>query len=363
MTDVDRIRVLLAGTDPVPQHLLQGADLLPEGRRALQAILDSHRDPTIVVPGIAARQHLRTRRRLSVVAVAAAASVLLALTAVVQPWGPTADAVADTPPLLRYDLTAVSGFADAVGDEAAPLLGTLASAALTRTDPPQTGDIQYVRSVGWTFRLAVDPEGSSASLRPNAIDTWTRPDRSISRVTSTGEPLALDGRVEISQDAPTVVGQPQRETFRPNALQRATPESLRGLTGQDLLDELATGTVCLDGPVTAACLLDGVSLLHQDAIIPGSVDAAVWAALADAPDLVSLGRVTDRLGRAAVAVTVAADVPVPVRHVLLIDPATGALTGSEDIVLSDDPAFGVTPPAVIGFQAIVSAAWTDVTPF
>ncbi|WP_448058992.1 hypothetical protein [Cellulomonas hominis] len=363
MTDVDRVRELLAGTNPVPPQMLQGADLLPEGRRALQAILDSHRDPTLEVPGIVDQAYRRTRRRYSVLAVAAAASVVLALTAVVQPWGPTPGAVADTPPLLRYDLTAVSGFADAVGDEAGPLLGTLASAALTRTDPPRTGDIQYVRSVGWALRLAVEPTGTSASLRPNSIDTWTRPDRSVSRVTSTGKPLALDGTVQVAQDAPVVVGQPERETFRPNAQRRATPASLQGLTGQDLLDELATGTACLDGPVTAVCLLDGVSLLHQDTIIPGSVDAAVWAALADAPDLVSLGRVTDRLGRAAVAVTVASDVQVPVRHVLLIDPATGALTGSEDIVLSDDPAFGVTPPAVIGFQAIVSAAWTDATPF
>jgi hypothetical protein len=92
-------------------------------------------------------------------------------------------------------------------------------------------------------------------------------------------------------------------------------------------------------------------------LVPGTVDAVVWSMLASEPDLVTLGAVTDRVDRSAVAFTASPALGLGVRWVLLLDPRTGELLGAEKIVLSDTEGYEVPVPAVVAFTAYRVSVW------
>jgi hypothetical protein len=190
--------------------------------------------------------------------------------------------------------------------------------------------------------------------------SWVAPDGSLRRSTRSGEPLLLNGTFVVPPDGQAADGSRKNdiEQYGPGAsgapgvagLATAGPDALRAT----LLER--AGCVVPGRPV-GSCLLDGVARLHDDAVVGGQVDAAVWSLLAADPTIVTLGRVTDRAGRDAVALTTAVDVKPPVRTILLVDPTTAALVGVEQVLLTEDAGYGVAAPAVIGFVAFLEEAW------
>jgi hypothetical protein len=358
-----RVRRLLGGTNPVPERVVEGSHERASGREALARIMATAPDPASArIHGdvrAAARGKAvayRTQRRIALGALAAC--VLVAVGIVVNPAAPAA--VATVPLPLRYDLVADGDISSAVGDVAAPVLTQLATVAAGRVEAPRTGDLQYVRSERWNLVSVQGGDESGAAVVPSAVLTWVAPDGSLRRSTRSGEPLLLNGTFTVPPDGQSADGTRGDgiEQYGPGssgapgvaALATVGPDALRAT----LLER--AGCVAPDQPA-APCLLDGVARIHDDAVVDGQVDAVLWSLLAADPTIVTLGHVTDRAGRDDVALTTAVDVKTPVRTILLVDPATAALVGVEQVLLSEDAGYGVAAPAVIGFVAFLEDAW------
>ncbi|MGV8976904.1 MAG: hypothetical protein ACOH17_02570 [Cellulomonas sp.] len=363
MNDAEIVRRLLDGTNPVPERVVRGADERTAGHLALARIVATAPDPASArIPGdvraaaSGGAARYRAQRRIGLSAMAAC--ILVAIGIVVNPGSPAA--IATTPLPLRYDLVADGDIATAAGAPAAPVLAGLATAASERVESPRTGDLQYVRSERWSLVVVQGGDEAGAAVVPSAVLTWVSPDGTLRRSTQSGEPLRLNGRFTLpprdpSGDGSLGVG---IEQFGPGS-SGAPGVAALATVGSDALRAVLlerAGCVAPDQPV-ARCLLDGVARVHDDAVVDGRVDAAVWSLLAADPTIITLGRVTDRAGREDVAVTTAVDVTTPVRTILLIDPVTGALAGVEQVLLSQDAGYGVAAPAVIGFVAFLEEGW------
>ena len=103
-------------------------------------------------------------------------------------------------------------------------------------------------------------------------------------------------------------------------------------------------------------------MVHDQQIVPPSIDSGLWRMLAAEKDLVTLGDVVDRAGRPAVAITTSLAVAAPVRWVLLIDPQTGSLLGTELIAMDPHAGYVVAVPAVVGFTAYLASGWAGSLP-
>jgi hypothetical protein len=357
MNDVElqRVRRLLSGSNPVPDRVLERAHERPAAREAYLRIVATAPDRSAgPVPNL--RRGVPVPARVGLGAAAAAALVLVSV--LVDPWNLDPDAVAQTPPLLSYDLVVQAGFVDAVGDEAQPVLRNLADAATVRVDPPAAGDVQYVHVAQWMYRSTTDADGIAASIVPSTVDSWVWPDGSVRRTERSGEPLLVGG--QLPDVGALATGEPVTEEFGPGSSDAAAVTELASLPPEEVRDRVLDGTACATGEASddaiAVCLLEGAARLHELAVVPGSVDAAVWTVLAEDSRLVTLGGVRDRAGRRAVAVTSGPTVPVVVRPVLLIDAADGSLLGVERVLLDSDAGYGVPVPAVVGFQAYIARA-------
>lgn len=374
--EVDRVRGLLAGTNPVPERVLADAQHRPVARAALARILLTPRDPASVDPRLlpvpvvdpvlpSARQRgprpdggpsRRRPRRTSFLAGAAAvaATLLVATTAVLAPWH-SGDAVAATPPLLEFDLVVDRDFVRATGRPAAPSLYALAQTAAARAEPAQDGEREYLSADRWTYAGTFDAADPDVEVVASRTETWVSPDGSLVRSTRAGLPVRVDGRLGADDTALTdAVATSESFGAGSAALPRAS--ELAALPADELRAALLAETTCGVVP-EAACLLEAVARLHDTMLVPGTVDAAVWSLLATEPDLVTLGAVTDRVDRTAIAFTASPALGLGVRWVLLLDPRTGALLGAEKIVLSDTEGYGVPVPAVVAFTAYRTSAW------
>ncbi|MGW6129465.1 hypothetical protein ACWFNE_05505 [Cellulomonas sp. NPDC055163] len=359
--EVQKVRVLLGRTNPVPERVLDRAHERPAARDAFDRIVRTRPDPArrplpreVRARAGGARGGLPLR-----VAVGVAAVTALAVGVLADPLG-TPRAVADTPPLLSYGLVVDTELAEATGDEAAPVLAAFADAARARVEPPRTGDVQYVHVARWTFEGTTDAGGTWSAVVPGTVDTWVRPDGSLRSVERSGEPLEVGGRLPQGGAAP---GPPEEQTFGPGASDAPTLDALAGLAPDVLRERLLDGTVCAaresTPDETAVCLLEGTARVQERAVVSGAVDGAIWSALAGEERLVTLGAVLDRAGRRTVAITVGPQVGAPVRPILLVDPADGALVGVERVLVDESAGYGVPAPAVVGFDAYLTRAWVD----
>lgn len=356
--EVDRVRAVLGGTNPVPERVLDRAGERATARAALERIVRTAPDPARRPLPHAPRRRPTTPAGLARAAVGAAAA-LVAVAVLVDPWAPS-PAQAQTPPLLAYDLVVDTELVEASGDEATPYLGSLADAARARVEPPRTGDVQYVHVARWDFAGTVDETGTRGSVVPSTVDTWVRPDGSVRSVERSGEALDVGGRLPADG---VRAGAPEEQEFGPGASDAPELGELVALTPEELRERLLDGTVCEDREPTpdarAVCLLEGAANVRAHAVVDGAVDAAIWAALAGDERLVTLGKVLDRAGRRTLAITVAPDVVAPVRPILLADPADGSLVGVERVLVDGSAGYGVEVPAVVGFDAYLTRAWVD----
>ncbi|GHA45838.1 CU044_5270 family protein [Streptomyces purpurascens] len=103
-----------------------------------------------------------------------------------------------------------------------------------------------------------------------------------------------------------------------------------------------------DGPLTTPQLLDAVEVLLDHWTLGARETAALVRLLADAEGLRPVGQVTDRLGRRGQAYVYDGS---GVRHMLITDPATGAVLGLESTFTADEPEYGVKKGAVMSYSA------------
>ncbi len=301
---------------------------------------------------------LRGRRRAwwtAAAGVAAAAAVAVAV--VVLPQGTPPAVASGAPPMLAYPVDPAA-LAAGGGAPAREVLLDLAATADARPDPAAAGRVQRTLAQGWYATTTDGADGAETTIEPTVTETWLRPDGSAVAAEWRGEPLGADGllpRVDTSPEAATVDRLPAG-TFDADAAAGLStdPATLRA----QLLAPLA-GVGCTPDapPATAAwCLYLAVTDLGDRSVVPAAVDAAVWRLLAEEPGVTLAGEVTDRAGRTAEAIAVAGGPPGsdPVVRVLLVDRATGRLSGREEVTLSS-AALDVTEPTVTLFRYTVAS--------
>ncbi|MEW2074188.1 CU044_5270 family protein [Streptomyces sp. NPDC013433] len=265
----------------------------------------------------------------AVAAVAALTSVLLlggpaATPAIAAPRPLSVVADAAPVPLERLAERAATAAADGIP---APRRGTHVrswSLGMSDTEPPIT--LPEERIVRWT------PDGRHTEL---VVATDPRhPGRPV-LTDEDGEPrLVDDGQVISRQAFP-----PSWSDVPPASRPPHDPTRLRAYLAEAAYGEIRTTPELLDA---TAQLLNHWTLGARES-------AALARLLADADGLRSAGQVTDRLGRPGQAYVY--DDGSGVRHMLILDPSTGAVLGLEQTFTTDQPEYGVRAGDVMQYSA------------
>ncbi|GGM81654.1 hypothetical protein GCM10012275_60370 [Longimycelium tulufanense] len=265
----------------------------------------------------------------------------------------TPPVAASVPPLLTFQAdgdtdarSLLTGLAERAGQQ--PGLGA--------------GRFHYSRTRSWTFGTAAGTDGGTLAARvaETRLERWTAPDgsgfekRHQDSVRPGGPPLVYEGPFPTPEVQPTVGPQ--------NTVVSALPPVGEADAGE----------------IERRLRADGVSRTAGEWF---AVTAQVWSArsgdpataqalariLADQSGITVAGTTTDRAGRPAVAIATRAsgDQWFPKQRVyLLFDPATGFLTGAEDVALqADTDAIGapVEVPATVRYQLWLGSGRTDTS--
>lgn len=292
---------------------------------------------------------MRSRPRGAWLAAAAVAAVLV-IAVSIGLW-PTGSAMA-SPPSLRYAATAPADVANA--SPGAEVVLSLADAAAAY-ETPGAGTLRLVQSFGWN--TPVDDEAGRATITPFMQSWWLGQDGSALLEQTSSRPLLANGRVD-PEPARTTKDAARDEIPAGDipdlpATLLAAPEGER----IPLLLEGMPEACDLSQERHAACVLEQMAWFMSTYLPDGDLLASLWREVAIEVEVRSLGATTDRLGRevvalAAPAVTEGAESRV---LVVLLDPSTGTLAGTETIALTSE-VHGITEPTVVGFTAIADTA-------
>lgn len=330
-----------------------------EARRALDAIVASPRADRTTSVSEALRATDATRadrarrgaRLLGPLATAAAAALVVAM--VVHPWQDDHQASAGrrstTPAMADFSLVSFSTGADSLGGEpAAAALAGLARAAEAHA-PAGSGPVQHVRLNGWFL----DEQASrTTTLVATVTDRYFLPDGSLRSLERRGQPLDDAGRV----DDPDPVGVVRTDETEPGP--PVGPSYAQHLPTDPAALVTALVPDRTECPVLATCLTESILQLGYTWVLTPDLEAALWRTLEGRAGVTYLGDTRDRLGRPAVGFAVAAR-DAARQTVLYADPATGALLGSEEVLLRVGPAqegLVSTTPAVVSFTALADSA-------
>jgi hypothetical protein len=294
--------------------------------------------------------------RVRTLIIGAAAAVVAGIVIVIQPWD-TEVARAGTPPILDFEFAEARRISDAPGVDPAETLEQLARAAERTQSSPKPSAVQHVVIEGWSIEQDFDPDPNSTII-PTRTENWLYPDGRFRTRAHLGEPLKADGRgVPLSGrlDRETKFFDEETEPAGSRDAQYFTdmPNTIGGVR-----DRLLERIKCLErrrSQERALCLTDQISNLPRMYVIPSKVRANIWRMLAQEEGIRSLGTVKDRTGRDAVALSFIWEGAPEYRSVLLADPDTGQVVGSERILIKPSAESPVHPPAIQEFTAIVKS--------
>lgn len=304
-------------------------------------------------------QRRTRRRRLSLIASSVAAVGVL-VTGILQPWA-SAPVQAATPAILDYQFAAPDVIANAPGQDPAAALKHLAGAASAIAAQPKGSGIQHVVTDSWYAETDTPSENDNGPLIPQISESWLAPDGSLRIVERRGDPLPSDGRVLPSSgawmDQPATADETQPAGSADPDLVASLPTDPDAMLAT-LLD-LSGCTDTQHGTERSLCLLRQILALHQTYSIPSAVDAAFWQVLAGEKGFRSLGEVKDRAGRSGIGISLIAASGPAFRNVLIGDPETGRLLGSEQILIAPVEGIALEAPAIMSFTAILEAKYVD----
>lgn len=324
------IKQALRDLDPVPDPLA--------GHDAARAAADL--EQIITLPRDTARIRSKARhahgRRLAVIGVASCIALALVVGLPFLPWRTAQPALAVTPPLLSGQLAAGTT-GPAVADE----LDGLAEEAARSELPGRLGGSH----AAWDLATRVHGgEPVRSAVVPLEVSLEVRADGSWRRRASYGRPVAGDRQ---AAELPGVGEVESDEVFPAGLTPSIFPERL----AQDeagLRQQLAAAHP-IDRLGTAELFVAVTDLAKEQTPTPNA-RAAVLRLLAEPDDVHALGTMTDRDGREGQAFAVDSELSgLPTRYVLIIEPRTGRLLASEQILTESAGKLGVDVPAVISY--------------
>ena len=262
----------------------------------------------------------------------------------VQPWS-TPVARASTPPILDFEFAEARRIADAPGVDPTETLEQLARTAEQARSTRSASAVQHVVIEGWSIDTDFDPDPNS-TITPRMSENWLYPDGRSRTRSYRGEPLKADGRgipLDRRLDRTTAFIDEEKEPPGSRDAEFFTdmPDTIDGVRDR-LLDDIK----CLErqpGQERTFCLIDQVRNLPHNYVIPPNVMANIWRMLAEEEGVRSLGTVKDRTGRDAVALSFIWEGAPAYRLVLLADPDTGQVVGSERILIKSSESSPVEP--------------------
>lgn len=295
------------------------------------------------------------RRRLPVVGLAAAAAAAVAIVIVAPSEQGPAEAV--SPPVLDYEFAAAQNIAYAPGEDAGRTLRTLARIADRQPAAAAAGSVstQYVLTDNWFATLDAT---EAAKLIPVRRETWFRSDGTTAVRETAGRALSPDGRGLLEDQAERPDAGPVDEVYP--ADEGLRPEFVSTLTGshRSVRASLLKSGECearAASPERAQCIVQEISALYSQYVIPPQLAASFWRMLSDEPSVRSLGSVKDRTGRAGVGISLISPDSPQFRKILVVSPTDGSLLGTEEVLIKNDPEVGLKAPAIYSFTAILEA--------
>ncbi|NRQ48524.1 CU044_5270 family protein [Aeromicrobium stalagmiti] len=300
-----------------------------------------------------AQRRRRTRRRVLLASGVAAAG--LVVTSILQPWGGT-PVQAATPAILDYEFAAADTIAVAPGQDPSAALERLSAAAAGA--PAATGSgVQHVVTDSWVAEFDTSADDATSALIPQITESWLAPDGSLRTVTRRDDALAPDGRGlprdGAWNDQPTSADESEPPGTIDAELAATLPTDATGLR-RELLEISGCRTTDRSS-ATSLCLYDQVVALNQTYVIPAALDRAIWEMLGGEAGFRTLGSVEDRVGRDGVGISLISSDRPEYRLVLIADPSTGDLLGSEQILIRSVPGLTIDAPAITSFSAILES--------
>ncbi|GAB3160988.1 CU044_5270 family protein [Microbispora hainanensis] len=354
--DFTDVRRLMAPVDPVSPQTFAGAARDPQARATLQRILSSS-------PAEASAQgpQLSRRRVLVVAGGAVAAASIVGIARMV----PADQPAAHVPTVAMLSYHQVKGESPMSGSlpPARSVLLKLAEAAERQPDTarPANARYTYLQLNEWHLNVAVSGGQASTAVVPTVSELWVPISATdmVRRVERPGTPIVIGYGSERTAGAVASGAPKSDEQLPPDAvLTSRSPEELPLDTAALRRALLPTGRVPDDVPEVDQ-LVQAVINLSSERNVPPRLSAALWRVLADQPRLGALGDTTDRAGRAGEAIALDMTTRgLPKRLVLIIDPETGRLNSSEEILTKDAGKLNVTIPAVIGYKLFLHQGWT-----
>ena len=298
------------------------------------------REPVAVATG--QRWSMRRRSNMAGAAVVALVIAVLSLSVLLAPGrGGPVPAFAATPPVLHTTST---------GASAGTVLGRLARVA--RATHGAAADLRRVSYERWSLANRINGLSVTVAVVPERVELTWKPDGSAVARGVTGTtyfPSPAYRRAWEAAGRPAAAGTPIRDAdyargrYRPvyPARPPSSVAALRSyLASAHPIDSHGTGE-----------LFVAVTDLASEWRNTPATQAALMGVLAAAPGVRALGSVTDRAGRAGIAIaTDSAFTGLPVRYVLVFDPHTGSLLSSEQWLTTTAGALDVPVPSVIQYH-------------
>lgn len=243
-------------------------------------------------------------------------------------------AYAATPPLLQVS---------PVGESAKELLMRIA-ATVARLPEAEQHAYTEVSAQEWSLWTNVGQKAVSSEVVPSEWTLWRGPDGAgkmrTRLVVPTGEEM----------DTVSLVVSGDRWPTSPPALELEALER-----------QLAEGHPAENGPAERIVAISDVC---RNWPLQPAQRAALLRFLAATPGLDTEGMVTDRLGRAGIAFSlISAHSGLPTKYTVIVDPDTGAILGTEQVLTETAGKLNVPIPAVVSYTAFGTAEWRQSPSF
>ena len=309
----EELATLVRRANPEPDVPGASHELEPESRALLQRIMAD------TGPSTQGVQHpQRHRPRVWIPRLAIGMAILLTAAALVVGGRPSGPAVAATPPVLGY----------ASAPREAGAVDQLRDIARRAEDIPNdvgTGPAAQLDYTTWSLFTRVDGVDTRSDVVQEKISKRIEPDglRRIRTTLEGGDDTGRETNDEIAGGPAIRLGSTLPEVRKQLAIRNpAGPMGRFNAVVETLLESPAT-------PAARAALI---------------------RYLAATPGIAARGKVQDRMGRQGAAFQISSDTSgLPTDYTLILDPATGAFLGYEELLTTDAGKLNVPVPSVISY--------------